>query len=133
MRHAIYPAVKRHRHERLGANFSCADMRARDDAERGTGDPVTTLASLYPRGLGHATAPDDDAAVDDRGGGDRAMMIGGGVLLKQRRDYFLSLAQSHQKEVASSTARGNALKSRFGGTSGMQSRRSRAYTATTTG
>jgi hypothetical protein len=47
------------------------------------------------------------------------LMIGGGVVLKQRRDYFLSLAQSHQKEVASSTARGNALKSRFGGTSGM--------------
>jgi hypothetical protein len=47
------------------------------------------------------------------------LTIGGGVLLKQRRDYFLSLAQSHQKEVASSTARGNALKSRFGGTSEM--------------
>jgi hypothetical protein len=47
------------------------------------------------------------------------LMIGGGVVLKQRRDYFLSLAQSHQKEVASSTARGNALKSRFGGTAGM--------------
>jgi hypothetical protein len=47
------------------------------------------------------------------------LMIGGGVLLKQRQDYFLSLAQSHQKEVASSMARGNALKSRFGGTSGM--------------
>ena len=47
------------------------------------------------------------------------LMIGGGVLLKQRRDYFLSLAQSHQKEVASSTARGTALKSRFGGTPGM--------------
>jgi hypothetical protein len=47
------------------------------------------------------------------------LMIGGGVLLKQRRDYFLTLAQSHQKEVASSTARGEALKSRFGSTSGM--------------
>ena len=47
------------------------------------------------------------------------LMIGGGVLLKQRRDDFLSLAQSHQMEVASSTARGEALKSRFGGTSGM--------------
>jgi hypothetical protein len=47
------------------------------------------------------------------------LMIGGGVVLKQRRDYFLSLARSHQKEVASSTARGNALKSRFGGTAGM--------------
>jgi hypothetical protein len=46
------------------------------------------------------------------------LMIGGGVVLKQRRDYFLSLAQSHEKEVASSTARGNALKSRFGDTSG---------------
>jgi hypothetical protein len=44
--------------------------------------------------------------------------IGGGVLLKQRRDYFLSLAQSHQNEVASSTTRGKALKWRFG-TSGM--------------
>jgi hypothetical protein len=32
------------------------------------------------------------------------LMIGGGVLLKQRRDYFLSLAQSHQKEMASSMA-----------------------------
>ena len=47
------------------------------------------------------------------------LMIGGGVRLKQRRDYFLSLAQSHQMEVASSTARGEALKSRFGHTSGM--------------
>jgi hypothetical protein len=47
------------------------------------------------------------------------LMIGGGVVLKQRRDYFLALAQSHEKEVASSTARGNALKARFGGTSGM--------------
>lgn len=46
------------------------------------------------------------------------LMIGGGVQLevwlKQRRDYFLSLAESHQKEVASSTARGKALKSRKG-------------------
>ena len=47
------------------------------------------------------------------------LMIGGAVLLKQRRAYFLLLAQSHQKEVASSTARGEALKSRFGRTSGM--------------
>ena len=47
------------------------------------------------------------------------LVIGGGVWLKQRRDYFLSLAQSHQKEVASSTARGEALKSRLGCTSGM--------------
>jgi hypothetical protein len=47
------------------------------------------------------------------------LMIGGGVLLKHRRDYFLLLAQSHQKEAASSTARGEALKSRFGRTSGM--------------
>jgi hypothetical protein len=47
------------------------------------------------------------------------LMIGGRVLLKQRRAYFLSLAQSHQKEVASSAARGKALKSRFGDTSGM--------------
>jgi hypothetical protein len=47
------------------------------------------------------------------------LIIGAGVLLKQRRDYFLALVQSHQKEVASSTARGNALKSRFAGTPGM--------------
>ena len=47
------------------------------------------------------------------------LMIGGGVWLEQRRDYFLTLARSHQKEVATSTARGKALKSRFGGTSGM--------------
>jgi hypothetical protein len=47
------------------------------------------------------------------------LMIGGGVLLKHRRDYFGSLAQSHRKEVESSTARGKALKSRFGRTSGM--------------
>jgi len=47
------------------------------------------------------------------------LTIGVGVRLRQRREYFLSLAQSHQKEVASSAARGNALKSRFGGTSGM--------------
>jgi hypothetical protein len=43
------------------------------------------------------------------------LMIGGGVLLiRQRRDYFLALAQSHQQEAASSMARGTALKSRFG-------------------
>jgi hypothetical protein len=47
------------------------------------------------------------------------LMLGSGVWLKQRRDHFLLLAQSHQKEVASSTARGKALKSRFGRTSGM--------------
>jgi hypothetical protein len=47
------------------------------------------------------------------------LIIGAGVLLKQRRDYFLALVQSHQKEVASSMARANALKSRFGDTSGM--------------
>ena len=47
------------------------------------------------------------------------LTIGGGVWIKQRRDYFLALAQSHQKEVGSSTARGKALKSRFGSTSGM--------------
>ncbi len=47
------------------------------------------------------------------------LIMGGGVWLKQRRDYFLSLAQSHQAEVASSTARGKALKSRFGVASGM--------------
>ena len=47
------------------------------------------------------------------------LMIGGGVWLKQRRDYFLSLVQSHQKEVASSAARGKALKSRFGRASEM--------------
>jgi hypothetical protein len=47
------------------------------------------------------------------------LMIGGGVLLKQRREYFVSVSQSHQKEVDSSTARGNALKSRFGRTSAM--------------
>jgi hypothetical protein len=47
------------------------------------------------------------------------LAIGGGALLKQRREYFVSLAQSHQKEVDSSSARGKALKSRFGGTSGM--------------
>jgi len=47
------------------------------------------------------------------------LMIGGVVLLKQRREYFLSLVESHQKEVDSSTARGKALKSRFGLTSAM--------------
>ena len=46
------------------------------------------------------------------------IVLGGGVWLKQRRDYFLSMARSHQKEVASSTAEGKALRSRFG-TSGM--------------
>jgi hypothetical protein len=47
-------------------------------------------------------------------------MIGGGVLLiRQRRDYFLTLAQSHQNEAASSMARGTALKSRLGSISGM--------------
>jgi hypothetical protein len=45
------------------------------------------------------------------------LMIGGRVRLKQRRDYFLLLAQSHQMEVASSRARGEALKSRLGSTS----------------
>src|SRR5262249_7636053 len=48
------------------------------------------------------------------------LMIGGGVLLKRRRDYFLLLAQSHQNEVTSSTARGEALKSRFGLTREMR-------------
>jgi hypothetical protein len=47
------------------------------------------------------------------------LMIGGVVVLKQRRDYFLTLVQSHQNEVDSSTARGKALKSRFEGTSEM--------------
>ncbi len=47
------------------------------------------------------------------------LAMGGGVWLNHRRDYFLSLARSHQKEVASSTTRGAALKSRFGCTSGM--------------
>jgi hypothetical protein len=47
------------------------------------------------------------------------LMIGGLVLLKQRRDYFLSLVQSHQQELDSSAARGQALKSRFGRASGM--------------
>jgi hypothetical protein len=47
------------------------------------------------------------------------LMIGGGVWLEQRRDYLLSLARSHQKEVASSTARAEALKSRFRSASGM--------------
>ena len=47
------------------------------------------------------------------------LMIGGGILLKQRREYFVTLAQSHQKEVDSSTARRKALQSRFGDTPGM--------------
>jgi hypothetical protein len=47
-------------------------------------------------------------------------MIGGGVLLiRQRRDYFLTLAQLHHNEVAPSMARGTALKSRLGSISGM--------------
>ena len=45
------------------------------------------------------------------------LLIGGGILLKQRRGYFASLARSHQTD--SSTARGKALKSRFGRTGGM--------------
>ena len=45
------------------------------------------------------------------------LMIGGGILLKQRRDYFRSLVQSHQKEVDASNARGNGLKARIGRTS----------------
>jgi hypothetical protein len=44
---------------------------------------------------------------------------GGALLIRQRRDYFLTLAQSHQNEAASSMARGSALKSRLGSTSGM--------------
>jgi hypothetical protein len=47
------------------------------------------------------------------------LMIGGEVLLKQRRDCVLLLVQSHQNEAASSKARGEALKSRFGRTPGM--------------
>ena len=48
-------------------------------------------------------------------------MIGGGVLLvRQRRDYFLTLAQSHHNEAAASMARGTALKSRLGSVSGMR-------------
>jgi hypothetical protein len=48
------------------------------------------------------------------------LMIGGSVvLIRQRRDYFLTLAQSHQSEMASSVARREALKSRFSGTQKM--------------
>jgi hypothetical protein len=47
------------------------------------------------------------------------LTVGAGVLLKRRRAYFLLLAQAHQNEVTSSTARREALKLRFGHTSGM--------------
>jgi hypothetical protein len=50
-----------------------------------------------------------------------ALMLGAGVWLKRRRDYFLSLVQSHQNEVASFITRGQALKARLGSTSGMTS------------
>jgi hypothetical protein len=47
------------------------------------------------------------------------LLVGGGVRLKRRRDYFLSLARSHAQKMPSFTAEGKALRSRFGGTSGM--------------
>ena len=56
------------------------------------------------------------------------LMIGGGVLLiRQRRDYFLALAQSHHNEEASSKARGTALKSRLGSTSEMSAEVGQLY------
>ena len=55
-------------------------------------------------------------------------MIGGGVLvIRQRRDYFLYLAQSHHKEEASSMARGTALKSRLSSTSEMSTEIGQLY------
>jgi hypothetical protein len=50
------------------------------------------------------------------------LMIGGAVLrIRQRREYFLTLAQSHHNEEASSMARGTALKSRSGSISEISS------------
>ena len=55
-------------------------------------------------------------------------MIGGGVLrIRQRRDYFLALAQSHHNEEASSMARGTALKSRLGSISEIRSEIGQLY------
>ena len=48
-----------------------------------------------------------------------ALLISGGLRLKQRRDYFLSLARSHERKMPSSTAEGKALRSLFGSTSRM--------------
>ncbi len=50
-----------------------------------------------------------------------ALAISGGLRLKQRRDYFLSLARSHEQKMPSSTAEGKAWKSRFGSTSRISS------------
>jgi hypothetical protein len=48
------------------------------------------------------------------------LLVGGGVqLIRHRRDYFLTLAQSHQAEAASSRTRMEALKSRLGNTLNM--------------
>ena len=56
------------------------------------------------------------------------LLIGGGALLvRQRRDYFLTLAQSHHNEVDSSMARGTALKSRLGSTSEMSAETGQLY------
>jgi hypothetical protein len=55
-------------------------------------------------------------------------MIGGGVLLvRQRRDYFLTLAQSHHNEAAASMARGTALKSRLASKSEMSAEVGQLY------
>ena len=56
------------------------------------------------------------------------LMIGGGALLiRQRRDYFLILAESHQKEAASSMTRVTALKSRLASTSEMSTEIGQLY------
>jgi hypothetical protein len=55
-------------------------------------------------------------------------MIGGGVMLiRQRRDYFVTLAQSHHNEEASSMTRVTALKSRLGSTSEMSAEVGQLY------
>jgi uncharacterized membrane protein len=55
-------------------------------------------------------------------------MIGGGVtLIRQRRDYFLTLAHSHQNEVAASMTRVTALKARLGNKSEMSSEVGQLY------
>ena len=70
---------------------------------------------------------DDDVAMDSRGGGARADDRRRCPADQTCRDYFLTLAQSHQKEAASSMARGTALKSRLGSKSEMSTEIGQLY------
>ena len=60
-------------------------------------------------------------------------MIGGGVLLiRQRRDYLLTLAQSHHKEEASSIGKSNGVEIAIERADRKSVLRSGSFTAVTT-